>query len=151
PVDRDFTKSLVREAVPEALARTEAALTRVVHFLRDDAGIPHAALCPYELPIVLLSRFFDAFPEPRPRNRALLRRWLWRGSLAGSLRGAPVSLRQHLDAIPRDESDSVQELLRLAAPEAPSTDLSFEPFSLATARSKLAVCALAALGPRDLR
>lgn len=151
PVDKDFTKSLARGDVPAALERTEAALMRVVRFLREDARIPHAALCPYELPIIVLSRFFEAFPEPRRRNRALLRRWLWRGSLAGSLKGASVSLRQHLGAITADESASVQGLLHLAAPDAPSTDLSFEQFSLATAKSKLSVCALAALAPRDVR
>jgi hypothetical protein len=151
PVDQDFTKDLRRDAVPAALARTEAALIRVVHFLRDDARIPHIALCPYDLPIVVLSRFFDAFPEPRARNRILLRRWLWRGSLAGSLRGAPVTLRRHLKTIKGDESDSTQTLLHLAAPQAPPTDLSFEPFSLMTAKSKLSLCALATLGPRDVR
>jgi hypothetical protein len=151
PLGKDFTKALVRQDAPAALERTEAALMRAVRFLREDAQIPHAALCPYELPIVVLSRFFDAFPQPRRRNRALLRRWLWRGSLAASLRGATSSLRQHVNAITKDESTSVQALLRLSAPSEPPTDLSFDPFSFATAKSKLAVCALASFGPRDLR
>jgi hypothetical protein len=62
-----------------------------------------------------------------------------------------VTLLRHLKTIQGDESDSTQRLLHLAAPQAPPTDLSFEPFSLMTAKSKLSLCALATLGPRDVR
>jgi hypothetical protein len=158
PLDGDFTKGLEREDVPRALERTEAALNRTVLFLREDAHIPHSTLCPYELPIVALSRFFDLFPEPRTRNRILLRRWLWRGTLGGNLTGAIVSLRQHADAVRAPEADpatdaesaSVQRLLKLAI-GGPLTTASFKPFNFSTARSKLDLCALASMRPRDLR
>lgn len=152
PLDKDFTKALKREAVPKALGRTEAALARAITFLRDDAAIPHSELVPYELPFVVLARFFDAFPEPSTRSRILLRRWLWRGSLAGQLAGATVSLRRHVEAVvPGEEDSSVQRLLSLNLPDPESAIVSFDTFRFSTARTSLALCGLAALCPRDLR
>jgi hypothetical protein len=153
PLDRDFTRELKREVVPEAITRTESSLSRAVIFLRDEAMIPHDALCPYRLPIVVLARFFDAFPEPRLRSRMLLRRWLWRASLAQKLGGASASLRQHVDAVVHDkEDDSVQNLISLDTADPSAANVtSDERFNLGFARTRLALCAMAALEPRDLR
>jgi hypothetical protein len=149
PLDRDFTKDLERTQATEALARAEAALARAVQFLREQAGIVHAKLLPYELPLIVLARFFDCFPEPRQRSLTLLRRWLWRGSLSGVLSGATVALRQHVEAVrANDEDESVQRLLQLARPREDGAEVEFHPFSLAKARSKLEMCALADLHPR---
>ncbi|HVJ94569.1 MAG TPA: DUF262 domain-containing protein [Labilithrix sp.] len=150
PLDKDFTRSMERAGSAAALMQTEAALERTARFLRE-AGIPHVALLPYSLIAVVLARFFDRHPEPRARNLVLLRRWLWRGSLAGKLTGATVSLRQHVEAVSSDEDASAQALLRLdsVAEDGPVLDLGV--FRLDTAKSKLAACALASLHPRDLR
>jgi len=151
PMDRDFTQALKREAIPEAIERTEAALERTVTFLREVAHMPHQALCPYQLPLVVLARLFDAFPEPSLRNRILLRRWIWRASLAQKLGGASVSLRQHVDAVRSASEDaSVQRLLQLDAADAGVGRLGDERFNTGAARTRLAMCALAALEPMDL-
>jgi hypothetical protein len=95
---------------------------------------------------------FDAHPEPRLRTRLLLRRWLWRASLAQRLGGATASLRQHVDAVTEhSEDDSVQNLLALthADPEVATLGQD-ERFRSDSARTRLALCALASLEPRDL-
>ncbi len=152
PLDKDFTKAMTLEASAEALDATEAALERAVKFLKE-AGFPHRALVPYDLLFVVLARFFDRHPEPRLRDAILLRRWVWRGSLAGKLAGATVSLRQHVEAVGEDASQSVQRLLRLdgGSSDAAAPDIDLGAFRLSTAKSELAACALASLVPRDLR
>lgn len=152
PPASDFTKALDRERIPDALRATEAALRRVIGFLRTDAGFVHRELLPYKLPLSVLSSFFHRFPEPVPRSRTLLRRWLWRGSLAGQLTGAIVGLRQHLACIVvGDEEGSVQALLKLVSHQASDEIVRLDRFRRDTARSLLHACALASLSPRDLR
>src|SRR5690606_8899173 len=51
-------------APPEAVDRTESALRRAIGFLSEDAGIVHAQLLPYRLPLVVLARFFHRHPQP---------------------------------------------------------------------------------------
>jgi hypothetical protein len=151
PLDKDFTKELEPSEVPNALDRTEAALERTVRFLKAEAQIAHFVLNPYELPIVVLARFFDRFLEPSPRSRLLLRRWLWRGSLAGQLTGASVSLRQHVDAVRSgEESESVQRILKLNQVSSAVLDVEIDSFRLSTARTSTLLCALASLEPRNL-
>ena len=141
-----------REESEAGLDRAVAALARVVSFLRDSAGIPHSRLVPYELPVVVLARFFDAFPREAPRSRVLLRRWLWRASLCQRLSGASGSLQDHVDDIhPGDEHGSVQRLIDRSGRGDPPPSLPvFRPLSLGTALGKLETCALVGLKPRDL-
>lgn len=151
PLDRPFAGSMKQSDAPDAIRRSDAALRATIVFLRGQASIPHVDLLPYALPLVVLSKFFDRFPTPRMRSLLLLRRWLWRGSLAGRLTGATVGMRQHLMCVvDGKEEESVQGLLALSGP-APIEDVgSLDRFAFQTARSKLQCCALAALGPRDL-
>jgi len=135
------------------LKRVRDVLGETVRFLRDRADVPHVNVCPYELPLVVLARFFSLFPRPSERNLVLLRRWFWRGTLAERLSGASASIQRHLDdVIPGDEDGSVQRLLRRTG----QPDVSIEPrvtekLSAGTARGKAQICALLAQSPRDLR
>ena len=70
------------------LVRTADALRATIEFLRDVAHIPHVAVRPYELAVVVLARFFAIHERPSERSLILLRRWLWRGSLWASGSGA---------------------------------------------------------------
>lgn len=79
------------------LIRTATALRATVKFLRAIAHVPHVAVRPYELPIVVLARFFALHDQPSERSLILLRRWLWRGSLGERLGGASSSMQQHVD------------------------------------------------------
>lgn len=137
------------------LIRTAKALRATITFLCDTAHVPHVAVCPYELPTVVLARFFALHGHPSERSLILLRRWLWRGSLGERLGGASSSLQQHVDDVTDKEAESVQALLgRTGSPK----DLSFDDAewsrtiaaSMASARGKAMICALLAQQPRSL-
>ncbi len=154
PLDRDFTSALESRQgeLSTLIDATRRALASTIEFLRADARVAHVSLLPYTLPIPVLARFFSCFPEPHPRSRRLLRRWLWRGVHGLALAVSSVGLRTHVDAIaPKDEAASLRGLLALAPrhqrPEV--TDVS--DFRFDRARTKAQLCALASLTPRDLR
>jgi hypothetical protein len=137
------------------LIRTARALRAAVLFLRTTAHVPHVAVCPYELPMVVLARFFALHDQPSERSLILLRRWLWRGSLGERLGGASSSMQQHVDDVTKDEVKSVQALLRrTGSPEGLLLDdLEWDrtiTASMASARGKAMICALLALQPRSL-
>ncbi len=90
-------RAMTVDVVAEGLERSTAALRATMHFLRSVASVPHLAVMPYELPLVVLARFFSLFPAPTERSLSLLRRWLWRGSLNGALSGASGTLQRHVD------------------------------------------------------
>jgi len=146
-------RHLAPEQAEIELERARNVLGIVVEFLRSRAGVPHYLVCPYELPIVVLARFFALFPQPHERNLILLRRWFWRGSIAQRLGGASGTMQQHVDDIREgDEDGSVQRLLkRTGSPDGVVVDPRVtEKFSAATARGKSQLCALLAQSPRNL-
>jgi hypothetical protein len=137
------------------LIRTARALRATVTFLRATAHVPHVAVRPYELPMVVLARFFALHDQPSERSLILLRRWLWRGSLGERLGGASGSMQQHVDDVTTDEAESVQALLRrTGSPVGLSLDDAewgrTIAASMASARGKAMICALLAQQPRSL-
>lgn len=150
PIDRADRVPEGFEAGP-ALAKANDSIRRVVAFLRNECAIPHASLLPYELPLVVLAKFFHHHAVPSQRSRILLRRWLWRGTLNERLTGTTVELGRHLQAVdPASESNSVRDLLALAGDQPKPYPRLTHDLHLHTARAKLACCALAGLKPRHL-
>lgn len=150
-VATDYKQRLPEGTNPgEVLARTEQAVRRVIAFLREDAGIPHIRLLPYEMTVVTLALFFDRHPEPSARTKRLLARWIWRGAVTGAHRGDTVTLRSTLSAIwNQKETEAVNGLL-LALPEQSSATSRSRRFNFRHARSKLEVLALLALEPKSM-
>lgn len=129
----------------------ERVARSVIAFLRRDAGIPHVDFVPYRLPLIPLARFFHLHPEPSPRSRELLSRWLWRGAVTGLHDGdALLTTPKVLKLIAGDEAASVQGLLSMVW-KSGAWDPSIYDFSIATARGKVMTLALYALGPRHLQ
>lgn len=147
--DQFRTSSL--EEMKAALPRVEDALVRVLGFLREFAEVPHFAFLPYGYPVSGLCRFFDLFPDPVPRSRMLLSRWLWRGAMSREHAWGSTALKRMMEAVrPGDEEGSVQRLLAtVAAPAEHSPRLS--SFDRKKAQSRMELAALATLQPRDLR
>jgi hypothetical protein len=123
-----------------------------VAFLRRDAGVPHRAFLPYRYLLVVLTRFFAHFPEPKPADRRNLRRWFWRaamigpGPFASSWTNAMRTLATRITA--DDEAGSVQRLLD------PPIDHAFQApplvgFRTNAAASRIVLAALWDLGPRS--
>lgn len=135
----------------EAYRRTAATASQVILFLKNDAGIPHYDLLPYKHVFVTLGRFFQLHPQPSPRSRELLARWIWRGTLNGAHQGDTVSTRKVLARIlPESEGRSVDGMLEMVK-ERPSVlpDVA-DRFNFRFAASKLLALALFSLEPRNL-
>lgn len=98
-----------------AYAETERVIIQAVRFLQDSCCIPHVTLLPYGAVLYVVSRFFALFPEPKRRNKELLKRWIWRTvskMIDGGMSGAGVQTRSFLKNVRRDdESGSIQRLL----------------------------------------
>ena len=134
---------------PEAVERTENALRRVITFLTTEAGIPHGQLLPYWLPLVVLARFFHLTPEPSPRTRLLLSRWVWRGALSDTHQlAAPPHQIRLLAGITSNPHTSVEHLLR-TVPRAPAHPTAATRWNLREAGTRLCAIALFHLGARD--
>jgi uncharacterized protein DUF262 len=150
---KDF-RQISAEETFGALAEVAAVLRRVIVFLQEEASFPHRALLPYRQPLIPLAVFFHHHPEPLPRSRRLLVRWLWRGALLELFRGDVSTLRQALGAVRAPgEEKAVQQLLRTVESNASRRLPALDPrsFNLRQARCKLQLSALASLRPRHLQ
>lgn len=139
-------------AAESDLLGTARALRKTVTFLQSN-GVPHVAALPYELPLVVLARLFHLYQSPDDKSLVLLKRWFWRGAVAGRLGGASSTLQQHVnDVEPSDEHGSVRRLLdRTGDPRKPnSATIAYEEVSIASARGKVLLCALFSHAPRNL-
>lgn len=150
----DLSKERVPDLSQEQAYRSMVDLAQcaraALRFLRYDAGVPHVSLLPYQPPLFALARFFHLHPEPHPRSRELLARWLWRGAITGVHNGSTVQVRRMLSAIGDDEHAAVQALLH-DLPARPEDPLDVDDYSFRYARSKIQLLAMLALGPQDLR
>jgi hypothetical protein len=149
-LSKDRIPDLSQEEAREAMAELARSARATLRFLVDDAAIPHLSLLPYQQPLYALSRFFKRHPDPHPRSRELLARWLWRGALTGAHNGNAISTREMLAAVGEDEHDSVQALLR-GLPREHDALVDLDHFTFSHARSKIQLLALLDLQPVDLR
>jgi hypothetical protein len=150
-IGKSDPRALDPEVAEQQLGHTGEALKRAIGFLVS-VGVPHAVALPYELPLVVLAKFFGRFTSPTARSTQRLGWWLWRGTLAGKLGGASGSLQQHVDDVaeaPDDES-AVSALLDRSGRASKVQKLGGK-LSLSTARGKVLLCALWSLRPRHLR
>ena len=148
---RDFRAEFAdgSSQLARTIDRADTALSRTITFLRDDAGVPHFDLVPYQHLLVTLVRFFALHENPTEWQRVLLRRWYWRAALHGPLPklGATGTLRLSLNIVDEGSaSDTVVALLD----SFPSTkrQASVGQMRWNRADSKTTLCALVSLGPR---
>lgn len=148
-VYRDFEQEFSDGSDPvETFAKTSRALEHVFAFLRDDAMIPHVRALPYNGVLPILTRFFALHPEPHSRTRNLLRRWVWRGSMAW---GRDVgALRQAVQDVDEDELASVKRLLD-AVGRRGELEVDLDAVQLNKAATKMNIALLSSLRPLDLR
>lgn len=152
----DPTRSLAEhyrrdpQALRGAVQETLPVLRRVLSFLRRDAGIPHLRLMPKSILLDVLTRFFLRFEDPSPRTRILLARWFWRTVLGAGIFDDRTLRRRGITAVSGDEEESVQALLRLVRKERPRPLELPETFDARADESRIALLALAHLGPRHL-
>lgn len=141
------SQQVLTAAVPEALP----AIRRVLSFLKVRVEIPHLRLLPRIVPLVVLTRFFAIFPEPRSRTLELLTRWTWRGLLNAPFYDERTVLRRGVSAIEDgDEEGSAQKLVATVPAELKLEYVMPERFDARAADSRLALLAMASLNPVDL-
>lgn len=143
----EFEQSLAKR--PDALANTTAALRRVLAFLMSDANIHHSEFLPYAMVMPILARFFHLYPNPSPRVRQLLVRWVWRGALSGEhARSSHDNVKRLTDGIGMDESDAAQFLLKHVSP---TWDRSLEgaKWNNGAAQTRLLALTMLSLHPRN--
>jgi hypothetical protein len=151
-VFRDFHNEFGPGEDPAAAyAETAQALRRTIGFLQSDVRIPHVRALPYVLVLPVLARFFSLHGEPSERTRILLRRWVWRGAIAGlgGGGGATAAQRRAVQDVDEDEDASAQRLLAGVDPR-PSVALPLDAVQLNRAAGRVNLSLLASLGPREL-
>ena len=130
----------------EAYAQTEFVLKRATRFLQDNCCIPHVTLLPYSAILVVVSRFFALFPEPKRRNKELLKRWVWRTivkTIEGTISSGNVQTRTFLKSVRRgDESDSAQGLLESVGERVTADRIAIPTARMNRSDAKACVCAM---------
>jgi hypothetical protein len=138
------------EIEADAYVNLEQSLELAVRFLQHEACVPHVSFLAYRYLLIVLVRFFARFPQPEMRNIELLKRWYWRAVLIGPLSGATQSIRVFGSQIKAlEESLSVQRLLREVGAR-PIVKRDWGTFDARTTASRMVLCALWSLHPRDL-
>lgn len=144
--------ALDAERVRAVLPHAEQALGAALHFLAVDASIPDVGLLPYRLPLRVLARFFDRHPEPSERARTLLRRWLWRGTVAGLFNSsAEGRVRPLQRAVDDRAAEVVAQALLQQVHDEPATrfDTRAETWAVQSARRDIVAVAMLARAPKD--
>lgn len=134
-------------AVQESLPAIRSTLS----FLKRNAEIPHLRLLPRSIPLVVLTRFFALYPEPKARTLTLLARWTWRTLLSSGFYDERTFLRHGIAAIEAgDEERSAQKLLSLVPKERRTGYTLPTRFDARAADSRIALLGMASLGPLNL-
>lgn len=141
------SQHVLTAAVPEALP----TIRRVMSFLKLHAEIPHLRLLPRVVPLVVLTRVFAIYPEPRPRSLELLTRWTWRGLLNAPFYDERTVLRRGVSAVVSgDEEASVQRLIATVPAQQKAEYVLPERFDARAADSRIALLGMASLKPLDV-
>ncbi|WP_008310525.1 DUF262 domain-containing protein [Leptolyngbya sp. PCC 6406] len=159
-VTRDIRVEFSRESVsrefpeetPEQAYRAgEKALSHAVHFLQNEAGVPHFSFLAYRYLLVVLTRFFAYHPQPSPRNIELLRRWFWRAVIVGPEAFSTWTKASRVlcsKISPNNEVKSVQALLE-AVSHSTLKALNLHSFISTSASTRTLLCAMWSHNPRS--
>ncbi|HEU5026819.1 MAG TPA: DUF262 domain-containing protein [Spirillospora sp.] len=131
----------------------EEAIRRAVHFLQNEASVPHFSFLPYRHLLVVLTRLFAHHPEPDERSLRLLRRWFWRAAVVGpeAFKGSTTGAIRFLSFAvrPGDLTGSLEALLALVdKPDSPLPEL--RRFRSNEAATKMVLCSWWQREPRSL-
>jgi len=127
------------------------AIREAVRFLQSEVEIPHVKLLPYSHAIPLLVRFVRLHGRPEGRAATLLRRWVWRGAVAGTrARGVSVpAVRSQMSALDRpDAVIAATEMLRQVQ-QFPDFRPELDRMHFSHAMAKLVVLGMLSADPRD--
>ncbi len=137
----------------ETFREVASVLRESVAFLRGEAGIPHIRLLPYSHVLPVLVRFIRVQGAPSGRAAVLLRRWVWRGAIAGTrARGiSVVDIRNQVSAAEAAEPVAAAQRLLGQVPSFPDVGAELDKVHFNHAMTKINVLGLLSAGPRDLK
>ncbi|MFI5907383.1 DUF262 domain-containing protein [Dactylosporangium sp. NPDC051541] len=147
-VAAEFTSA---EDRAETFGAVAGSLRDVVTFLRDVAEIPHVKLMPYPDVIPVLIRFVRLHGAPEGRAATLLRRWVWRGAVAGAqARGrADTDLRGQIAAVEQADPVAAAAALLARAPANGGFTAELDKADPNLAMAKINILCLWAAEPRE--
>jgi hypothetical protein len=130
----------------------EEALNRAVVFLQEIGEVPHVSFLASSNLLITLTRFFSLHPDPDTRNLRLLRRWLWRASLAGldESPSSSVALRTFLQSVSDGRTSLTLQSMLQSLPYKPYVYPPVEVFRSISPASKMLICSWWKLNPIDL-
>lgn len=136
----------------QAYRGTAAAARDAVVFIQGGAGVPHLRLLPYTHVIPVLVRFVREHGAPEGRATDLLRRWVWRGAVAGaSARGiSVVDIRQQVYAAGEGSAIDAARALLERVPRHQDFMADLRKVNLNHAMTKINALGLLSAGPIDL-
>ncbi len=141
-----------QEVLEHAVQDSLPALRRALSFLKLHAEIPHLRLLPRSLPLVILTRFFALYPEPKARTLTLLTRWTWRVLLGSGFYDERTLLRHGIAAISYgDEEQSAVKLLSLVPKELRAAFVLPHRFDARAADTRIALLGMSSLNPLSIR
>lgn len=149
---RDISEHYRKEpdALRHAVHDSLPVIERVLDFLHNEAGIPHLSFLPTARPLVVLTRYFQLFPQPNYRSLQLLVRWAWRVFLGTALVDERTLARRGVGMLQAGNAEEqAQALLRLVPNVLPEQRQFVLPdrFNAHAANGRLALLGLCAFGP----
>lgn len=129
-----------------------AVIREAVGFLRSEVGIAHAKLLPYSHVVPTLARYIRNFGPPAGRSATLLRRWIWRGAVAGTrAKGISVpDIRNQVAALEVDDPLAAARALLSLVQSFPDFAPELDKVNFSHAMTKLNVLGLLAANPQRL-
>jgi hypothetical protein len=127
------------------------ALREVIAFLQGAGGVPHVRLLPYSHVIPILARYVDLHGSPAGRAAVLLRRWIWRGAVAGTrARGVSVAaVRDQVAAATTDDPVRAASALLAAVPAFSDFSPELDKVHFSHAMTKISALCMLSAHPRD--
>jgi hypothetical protein len=134
-----------------AYREVAAALRESAGFLQSVAGIPHIKLLPYSYVMPVLVRFVRLYGPPEGRVALLLRRWIWRGAIDGSLSAANnvLVVRRELSMVDSGNPLAVGSALAQSPRQHPDFTPQLERVHFSHALTKINTLGLLSAEPRD--
>lgn len=136
----------------ETFREVGVLLREVVTFLRTECGISHARLLPYSHALPVLVRFNRIHGVPTGRTATLLRRWVWRGAVAGTRAGgvSKTEVRSQVGAVEAANTVDAAQALLSQVRQYPDFTPELDKLHFRHAMAKINVLGLLSVGPRRL-
>lgn len=147
----DNKRSELKDKLPAAVGKTQAALVRSAEFLHS-LGVYNHRLLPYAMQLVVLSVFFEACQAPTSEQRKFLERWFWVSSFTSWFASGNPSrwerlLKEFREHVANDPNPMLLENMRFDEPAQAFPKV----FDMRSARARTLLLVVLAQKPRNIQ